>query len=659
MNNTDYLGLYKTYLKGFKQLSGYQFVALCPFHEDTEQSFSGEHHTGQYNCKACGEKGNAVTFAKAINLPNPKQYATKSNGSTTTTNIYPDWDSIPALDIQVDLDMEKHKTKLKNNIDKYPKIWDKVLIDELGIGLDYKNNWVFGYYDALGNLMGMKTHKKATTKGLKSHWYPQNKIGSYSREKPLYICEGEKDAITLISHQYQAISGSAGALCIPKDKEGNYDLELFQDYVEIYIVYDNDKGGRKGAKNLADKILEKYPHLKVNILQWNKNLPDKFDVTDAFELDNEASEFYNALADSITIEIKQERKGFKMYKLSEFLEQEYVETIPIIENILYKGQTSIIAGEQGSKKSWIALQSTLALASGLPLFHYFKTTPQKVMLVQFENENYDCKSRYNLMLKDHIDRAGNSDWLSNVITMELEDDNKDFDDNWKRIEHTLIEHKFRNAVLIVDNLYKSTDVDLHDNNACKGLLGFINRVRRKYNLSIILICHCNKNATAFDKELRIGQIQGGAVLCGDIANVSMVGNSMTSNDLNIFKIVKAGRSSKNELHNRAFKLHWSDDTCNFKKGAIVLNEALHFQSMKSCWEIELIKWIAGMPEMKHSTYFDRDIFRRSLPDDKKDWCKTTETRYLNKMCDWGIITKLQTNKYQLRRNVIEDFTSDK
>ena len=173
------------------------------------------------------------------------------------------------------------------------------------------------------------------------------------------------------------------------------------------------------------------------------------------------------------------------------------------------------------------------------------------------------------------------------------------------------------------------------------------------------MCHCNKNSSAFDKELRIGHIQGGAVLCGDIANVSMVGNSMTSNDLNIFKIVKAGRSSKNELHNRPFKLHWSDDTCNFKKGAIVLNEALHFQSMKSCWEIELIKWLSGMPEMMHSQYFDRANFRNSLPDDKKDWGETKITRYLNKMCDWGIITKLETNKYRLQKNVIEDFTSDK
>jgi len=254
MNNTDYLGLYKTHLNGFKQLSGYQFVALCPFHEDTEQSFSGEHQFGQYNCKACGVTGNAVTFAKAKNLPNPKQYATfKSNGSTTTTKIYPDWDSIPPLDIQVDLDMEKYKTNLKNNIDKYPKIWDKELIDELGIGLN-DDNWMFGYYDASGNLMGMKTHKKATTKGVKCHWYPQNKIGSYSRDNALYICEGEKDAITLISLGFQAISGSAGAMSIPKDKDGNYDVKWLKEFKEIYIVYDNDKGGREGAKKLGEII---------------------------------------------------------------------------------------------------------------------------------------------------------------------------------------------------------------------------------------------------------------------------------------------------------------------------------------------------------------------------------------------------------------------
>ena len=100
--------------------------------------------------------------------------------------------------------------------------------------------------------------------------------------------------------------------------------------------------------------------------------------------------------------------------------------------------------------------------------------------------------------------------------------------------------------------------------------------------------HCNKNSSRFDKCLNIDQIRGGGVLCADIANVSMIGNSTTSADLNIFKIVKGGRSKKNELLERAFKLHWSDDTCNFTKGAIVLNEAIHFMPMTSCWEIELL-----------------------------------------------------------------------
>ena len=52
------------------------------------------------------------------------------------------------------------------------------------------------------------------------------------------------------------------------------------------------------------------------------------------------------------------------------------------------------------------------------------------------------------------------------------------------------------------------------------------------------------------------------------------------------KIVKAGRSSDNDLLNIAFKMHWNNETLTFTKGSIIKNEALHFQPMSDCWEIK-------------------------------------------------------------------------
>ena len=128
-------------------------------------------------------------------------------------------------------------------------------------------------------------------------------------------------------------------------------------------------------------------------------------------------------------------------------------------------------------------------------------------------------------------------------------------------------------------------------------------------------------------------------------------------DLNIMKIVKGGRSSKNELLNIPFKLHWSDDTCTFRKGAIIKNESLHFTSDSERWEIKLIKFVAEQDEMIHTTLFDRNCFKRNLPDDYSEMSDTKLSRLLNKLNEWGLIHKVKYNQYQLMTEHIEDFAN--
>ncbi len=53
---------------------GSQGQGLCPFHDDQNPSFSFSTETGLWNCFGCGEKGNAHTLAKILEMPNPNQY---------------------------------------------------------------------------------------------------------------------------------------------------------------------------------------------------------------------------------------------------------------------------------------------------------------------------------------------------------------------------------------------------------------------------------------------------------------------------------------------------------------------------------------------------------------------------------------------------------
>ncbi len=57
----DYRAEYGAEIKKHK-ISGNEMIGLCPFHGDSNPSFTINLSTGQFECKACGEKGNYTTF---------------------------------------------------------------------------------------------------------------------------------------------------------------------------------------------------------------------------------------------------------------------------------------------------------------------------------------------------------------------------------------------------------------------------------------------------------------------------------------------------------------------------------------------------------------------------------------------------------------------
>ena len=58
--------LYSNLVKGSKSY-GKEHKELCPFHNDKELgSFSINLQTGLYNCYACGEKGNIISYVRKV-----------------------------------------------------------------------------------------------------------------------------------------------------------------------------------------------------------------------------------------------------------------------------------------------------------------------------------------------------------------------------------------------------------------------------------------------------------------------------------------------------------------------------------------------------------------------------------------------------------------
>jgi len=163
------------------------------------------------------------------------------------------------------VEAEKYHQYLLNNYGRLPipKYWTKGLINKLDIGwCNKKKCFSFPHYNKDALIINIHFHRGVSIGDGSCKWYPLHFIATYDTTKPLFITEGEKDCVSLLSINIQALSPTLGALNIPKDLSP---LNLFN---EIIIHYDNDEAGISGSNNMAKTIKRKYPNKIVRIAQW-------------------------------------------------------------------------------------------------------------------------------------------------------------------------------------------------------------------------------------------------------------------------------------------------------------------------------------------------------------------------------------------------------
>jgi len=197
-----------------------------------------------YLCHSCGAKGNAYQFALAMNYPNPK-----------------DW--IDNEGIQP-LKLKKSRKHLKVDLWSLTRSYQKNLphdwIDDnpqargMLVGKDEQGRITYPYFDEDGEVVGIKHHKGKNGESPyweadgSCKWYGLQLLKGFNRNEVLYICEGEKDCLRMLSLGHQATTGSAGAGSIPKD------LSPVAGFIEYIIIFDNDSAGKEGAKKLAERL---------------------------------------------------------------------------------------------------------------------------------------------------------------------------------------------------------------------------------------------------------------------------------------------------------------------------------------------------------------------------------------------------------------------
>lgn len=280
-------------LRHFKGLTqnGHGWMAKCPAHDDANPSLSiGDGDGGRIllHCFA-GCNLDEILNAAGLKVTDlfPEQGA--SNGAISTAIKTSGPISKGGLD-----KAKRYCTHLQENFDTLTSElpWALKAVRETGTGYDPDTGrFVFVHRDSQGQVVNIKHHKGAdgsrpySLEGRgQTRLYPAHLLKGYDTAD-LIFCEGEKDAVTLRSHGFQAITGTTGAGSIPPD------LSILSKFKTITVFNDNDKAGETGSAKIADAILHSCPGVTVSIAEWPVNKPQGYDISDFFNEGGSADDF--------------------------------------------------------------------------------------------------------------------------------------------------------------------------------------------------------------------------------------------------------------------------------------------------------------------------------------------------------------------------------
>jgi hypothetical protein len=233
---SDYISFYSQHVKDLKK-EGKQYLGCCPFHSDEGsklRGFSVNPDNGLWKCFSCDARGNAIKFCQ------------------------------------------------KRGID----------VKEAP---DYSPNYQKYSYGA--GIAKMKLTSKAKDRGTASLWEGTEKKGlpddmpPYNYQaidearksgKTLWICEGEKDTLTM----FEAGEFAIGIPSASTDKV--LDAVSLDGIHKVVIACDNDAAGEKAT----ERILKRFPWAKK--IEWPPDKPKGYDVTD-LKGEYAGNEFINEL----------------------------------------------------------------------------------------------------------------------------------------------------------------------------------------------------------------------------------------------------------------------------------------------------------------------------------------------------------------------------
>jgi len=621
----------------------------CPECGNKDKSISIHKESGYYHCwhESCETLGyvdgdqniSFNTMEKTIEPPILEQ---TSNTSIPFKSID---DSDYESQRQYFLD---HRTKVIKHL-KLP--WDEsvAIDDKFNVGFNRrKKRLVFGISNR-GFLGHIKEHKGPQFGHDKSNKiYPEAILEQADPNQLLFIVEGEKDVITALSNEIMAVSFTAGAGSVPED------ISTLDPYQNIVICYDNDKAGREGAEKTARALAITKPNRKIRIYKWG-NVPPGYDLTDYFESGSRDG-FITGLEDSYEFgHTASDFGGMSTMSIFDYLDIKDTGPGNVCSEILIERGISTIAGTSNVGKSILALQFAVSVAMGVDFMAFHVPRPRRVYFAQFEMMDSMVRDRGRKIIKAMLEKyPDKKDLLSKNLDMNTVDTElKLFTDKWEALRGNMMSgmKKGKYDVLVVDNLYTSTNINIFDNEKLKFLLQTIRSVQLEFDLSILLINHHNKQYGE-KRPLDQDQIRGGKLFTDFVDNASQVAISPMRDGLRIFKVTKVRTESEFHEKPMAIILEAEDDRLQFKwLGPLGANEVAYYGEAKESLDHkvhqECISYSGDDGIIDTKQFF-------AIMEEHTEYSESTIFRWLSKFVKHGRFEKRRSGQYYVKRDYLPE-----
>lgn len=455
----DYQKFYCKYLPEVKRISGDEYQAKCPFHDDRNPSFNFNKKTGEYYCHGCGKKGHIFHFYARINS----------------------------------LDTKRDFGKILAGI-----------IGDFGIGNGQTAAHfvkVYDYTDAEGKLIFQvcrydpKSFKQRRPNGnggwsydLKDTPRVLYRLPEVMKADEVLIVEGEKDADTALGMGFTATTSPMGA------RKWRDEYTSCLQGKAVVLIPDNDNEGREHMAQVGTAIRDAAKSLKWLDLP---DVPSKGDLSDWVKNFTSKEEAAERL--SILIENAKEYHPPKKYTLEDaIIDSGGFQAINLparavyLHPIIRESQIILISGWRGTGKTWLAMSFADAISRGQAFGPWEIRQPATCLYLDGEMAVGDIRSRLKaLNLKEdritplylYSDAYANHLGLSraNLIT-----------ESWRsKMKRSLITRGVK--VFIVDNIASlAGGVDENAKRDWDPINGWL--IDLRFNgITTILLHHTNKD----------------------------------------------------------------------------------------------------------------------------------------------------------------------